>query len=194
MSEDPAISIHINKESFHHFAFSDWVQNSNTTDTKQVKVIGLLSHHKVSRITVLTATCSRRLIALLFPEPQYAIATVYMPERRRIGSWNRKHQYLTLANEGLSHSKYKSFPLLRLEAASRQPQCFPVSCGCVIGQQLKQGCHLTISLGQRVAMIWDAKEYQHMCYSASYSLPAFEQVKHDLPTVSLICFNHYTLF
>lgn len=96
MPEEPSISIHIIKEGFHHFAFPDWIQNSNTTDTKPVSDRLTLSSE--SKITVLTATCSRRLIALLFPEPQYAIATVYMPERRRIGSWKRKHQYLTLPN------------------------------------------------------------------------------------------------
>lgn len=37
-------------------------------------------------------------MALLFPEPQYAIATVYIPDRRKMGSWrdSETKQYLSV--------------------------------------------------------------------------------------------------
>lgn len=44
--DDPTISTHSIKESFHHFTFSDLEQNINTVDAKPAKAMCLLSHHK----------------------------------------------------------------------------------------------------------------------------------------------------
>ncbi len=46
----------------------------------------LILLHVILASVRLTATCSSRRMALLFPEPQYAMATVYIPDRRRMGS------------------------------------------------------------------------------------------------------------
>ena len=64
----------------HHKPCNSNLKSRNPSDVTAARL--------TSSFTSLTATCSRRRIAALLAVPQYAIATVYMPDQRRMGSWS----------------------------------------------------------------------------------------------------------